>query len=152
MKCWYACYFPVKGQVPGSVHMDLFRADVIGDPYYRFNDVAYSWISYSDWSYTKTFTGKLLDVFAITFVSGNYDVTCSLVLYFFLIHYLQPPRPISLSRKSTLKLNLKLCTLITCLMSNPKRWIKCTDLSSPAETGSNLLTPKEWQAWWAPGM
>jgi beta-mannosidase len=48
----------VTAQVPGSVYTDLFRGGVIGDPYYRFNDLAYSWIGYSDWTYSKKFSGE----------------------------------------------------------------------------------------------
>ena len=27
-----------------------------GDPYYRFNDINYQWIAYSNWTYNRTFT------------------------------------------------------------------------------------------------
>ncbi|XP_077996660.1 beta-mannosidase-like [Glandiceps talaboti] len=46
----------VDGAVPGSVHTALLDANKIKDPYYRFNDEAYRWIAWDDWTYTRTFT------------------------------------------------------------------------------------------------
>ena len=48
----------VCGKVPGSAHMALFENGVIGDPYFRFNDVKYRWIAYDNWTYTRTFEGE----------------------------------------------------------------------------------------------
>jgi hypothetical protein len=31
------------------------NAGVIGDPYYRYNDVAYRWVAFTDWSYSRRF-------------------------------------------------------------------------------------------------
>ncbi|KAL7982064.1 hypothetical protein Chor_001121 [Crotalus horridus] len=45
----------LKGEVPGCVHTALFREGLIQDPYYRFNDLAYRWISLDNWTYTRTF-------------------------------------------------------------------------------------------------
>ncbi|XP_051820137.1 beta-mannosidase isoform X1 [Antechinus flavipes] len=45
----------VEGQVPGCVHSALFQHGVIQDPYYRFNDLNYSWISLDNWTYSKEF-------------------------------------------------------------------------------------------------
>ena len=42
--------------VPGQIHTDLLAAGVIGDPYYRFNDVDYQWIALANWTYSRTFT------------------------------------------------------------------------------------------------
>lgn len=28
---------------------------MIGDPYYRYNDVAYRWVAFTDWSYSRRF-------------------------------------------------------------------------------------------------
>jgi hypothetical protein len=55
---WHSSLVSVEAQVPGSVYTDLYKSGVIGDPYYRFNDLAYSWIGYADWIYSKTFSGN----------------------------------------------------------------------------------------------
>ncbi|XP_071598688.1 beta-mannosidase isoform X2 [Heliangelus exortis] len=43
------------GEVPGCVHTALQRQGLIQDPYYRFNDVMYRWISLDNWTYSRTF-------------------------------------------------------------------------------------------------
>ncbi|KAF4759255.1 hypothetical protein FOZ63_020356, partial [Perkinsus olseni] len=35
-----ASFEPVRAVVPGQVHLDLWRARVIPDPYYGYNDTA----------------------------------------------------------------------------------------------------------------
>ena len=47
------------GLVPGNVHSALQQAGQIEDPYYRFNDVVYKWISNDSWTYSRSFTRKL---------------------------------------------------------------------------------------------
>ncbi|XP_023337040.1 beta-mannosidase [Eurytemora carolleeae] len=42
----------VKGHVPGGVYTDLQTAGIIGDLYFRFNSVEYSWIGETDWIYS----------------------------------------------------------------------------------------------------
>ncbi|KAI1887421.1 hypothetical protein AGOR_G00190120 [Albula goreensis] len=42
--------------VPGCVHTALLKQGIIKDPYYRFNDLAYRWISLDNWTYTTTFS------------------------------------------------------------------------------------------------
>ncbi|XP_013914841.1 PREDICTED: beta-mannosidase [Thamnophis sirtalis] len=49
----------LKGEVPGCVHTALFREGLIQDPYYRFNDLAYRWISLDNWTYSRTFKAPL---------------------------------------------------------------------------------------------
>uniref|UniRef100_A0AAR2M639 beta-mannosidase n=1 Tax=Pygocentrus nattereri TaxID=42514 RepID=A0AAR2M639_PYGNA len=44
--------------VPGCVHTGLQLHGVIEDPYYRFNDLAYRWISLDNWTYTVSFPFK----------------------------------------------------------------------------------------------
>ena len=41
--------------VPGSVHLDLLRNGLIGDPFYRDNEKALQWIGKTDWEYTLEF-------------------------------------------------------------------------------------------------
>ncbi|CAI5784588.1 beta-mannosidase isoform X1 [Podarcis lilfordi] len=43
------------GDVPGCVHTALLRHGLIQDPYYRFNDLAYAWISLDNWTYSRDF-------------------------------------------------------------------------------------------------
>uniref|UniRef100_A0A8D0FRN0 Beta-mannosidase n=1 Tax=Strix occidentalis caurina TaxID=311401 RepID=A0A8D0FRN0_STROC len=45
----------LRGEVPGCVHTALHRRGLIQDPYYRFNDVTYRWISLDNWTYSRTF-------------------------------------------------------------------------------------------------
>ncbi|XP_031231470.1 beta-mannosidase isoform X1 [Mastomys coucha] len=41
--------------VPGSVHSALHQNGLIQDPYYRFNDLNYRWISLDNWTYSTEF-------------------------------------------------------------------------------------------------
>nr|XP_028599356.1 beta-mannosidase isoform X4 [Podarcis muralis] len=43
------------GDVPGCVHTALLRHGLIQDPYHRFNDLAYAWISLDNWTYSRDF-------------------------------------------------------------------------------------------------
>ncbi|KAM4834229.1 beta-mannosidase [Thomomys bottae] len=45
----------LRGSVPGCVHSALIRQRLIQDPYYRFNDLNYRWISLENWIYSKEF-------------------------------------------------------------------------------------------------
>ncbi|XP_015717580.1 beta-mannosidase isoform X2 [Coturnix japonica] len=45
----------LRGEVPGCVHTALHRRGLIQDPYNRFNDVMYRWISLDNWTYSRTF-------------------------------------------------------------------------------------------------
>ena len=44
-------------QVPGLVHEDLLRNDLIPDPYYRDNEAKVQWIEDADWEYRTTIRG-----------------------------------------------------------------------------------------------
>lgn len=44
----------VPGKVPSHVHLDLFSAGVIEDPYYGLNDFNLRWVAWADWNYTTT--------------------------------------------------------------------------------------------------
>jgi beta-mannosidase len=41
-------------QVPGDVHLDLLRNQLIPDPFYRDNEAKLQWIENADWEYRKT--------------------------------------------------------------------------------------------------
>lgn len=42
--------------VPGNVHMDLFNANLIGDPFFGSNEDSLQWISLNDWIYETQFS------------------------------------------------------------------------------------------------
>ncbi|XP_028824321.1 beta-mannosidase isoform X2 [Denticeps clupeoides] len=46
----------LSAAVPGCVHTALQAAEFIQDPYYRFNDVLYRWISLDNWTYSLSFS------------------------------------------------------------------------------------------------
>eukprot|EP01094_Clydonella_sp_ATCC50884_P019732 TRINITY_DN3927_c0_g1_i1.p1 TRINITY_DN3927_c0_g1~~TRINITY_DN3927_c0_g1_i1.p1 ORF type:complete len:944 (+),score=224.15 TRINITY_DN3927_c0_g1_i1:90-2921(+) len=46
----------VPATVPGVTHTDLMSAGIIGDPYYRFNDNEYRWVSLDSFTYSRNFT------------------------------------------------------------------------------------------------
>ncbi|KAI5108220.1 beta-mannosidase precursor, partial [Silurus meridionalis] len=46
----------LMAQVPGCVHTTLQQQQLVEDPYYRFNDLAYRWISLDNWTYTTSFS------------------------------------------------------------------------------------------------
>jgi beta-mannosidase len=45
----------IDGIVPGYIHIDLLHSNIIQDPYYRYNDVEYRWISAVNWTYSHEF-------------------------------------------------------------------------------------------------
>ncbi|XP_061843640.1 beta-mannosidase [Nerophis lumbriciformis] len=45
----------LPARVPGCVHSALIQRRFIQDPYFRFNDLAYQWISLDNWTYVTTF-------------------------------------------------------------------------------------------------
>ncbi|XP_028713225.1 beta-mannosidase isoform X1 [Peromyscus leucopus] len=45
----------LPGTVPGCVHSALYQRGLIQDPYYRYNDLHYRWISLDNWTYSTDF-------------------------------------------------------------------------------------------------
>eukprot|EP00494_Astrolonche_serrata_P032186 UN32455 len=45
----------INATVPGDIHSDLMKAGILGDPFYRFNDLNYRWVAYDNWTYSTTF-------------------------------------------------------------------------------------------------
>jgi beta-mannosidase len=43
----------VPGHLPSQVHLDLFKAGVIDDPYHGLNDFNLRWIADANWTYTS---------------------------------------------------------------------------------------------------
>ena len=41
----------VSASLPGSIYTDLQTAGILGDLYYRFNDLEYRWVSQYNWTY-----------------------------------------------------------------------------------------------------
>ncbi|OIW30141.1 glycoside hydrolase family 2 protein [Coniochaeta ligniaria NRRL 30616] len=60
-----------RGQVPSHVHLDLFAAGIIGDPYYGLNDFNLRFIAWSDWNYTSKISSLLLTDSTNTFLLFN---------------------------------------------------------------------------------
>src|SRR5690606_1192612 len=44
---------PVEAHVPGTVHTDLLRHDLIPDPYIDRNELTLDWIGHNSWSYKR---------------------------------------------------------------------------------------------------
>ncbi|KAL0265108.1 hypothetical protein SLS55_001067 [Diplodia seriata] len=52
----------VPAQLPSQAHLDLFAAQVIGDPYYALNDFNLRWVARANWTYTSPPLTSLLYV------------------------------------------------------------------------------------------
>ncbi|KAH8649485.1 putative beta-mannosidase [Tricladium varicosporioides] len=46
----------VPGRVPSQVHLDLYRAGIIPDPYFGLGDFELRWVTYSNWTYEAELT------------------------------------------------------------------------------------------------
>lgn len=44
-----------KATVPGQVQLDLLKAKLIPDPYFRMNDVLTQWVAHDSWTYSRNF-------------------------------------------------------------------------------------------------
>ncbi|KAJ5899406.1 hypothetical protein N7495_004150 [Penicillium taxi] len=49
----------VPGRLPSQVHLDLYAAKVIDDPYFGLNEFDLRWIPYNNWTYTSRPLDKL---------------------------------------------------------------------------------------------
>ena len=47
----------VPGSLPSHAHLDLYAAQVIGDPYYGLNDFNLRWIAWNNWTYSSPISG-----------------------------------------------------------------------------------------------
>ena len=43
----------VPGSLPSQAHLDLYNANVIGDPYYGLNNFNLRWVAFNNWTYTS---------------------------------------------------------------------------------------------------
>ena len=71
----------MPAQVPGFVHLDLVREGVIGDPFYRSQEIGSQWVDETDWSYRTTFAweptaGKPRRVLRL----AGLDTVCTILL------------------------------------------------------------------------
>jgi len=69
-------------QVPGDVHLDLLRNQLIPDPFYRDNEAKLQWIENADWEYRTTIqaTPNLLDHKNIELVFEGLDAYAKVYL------------------------------------------------------------------------
>lgn len=44
----------VDANVPSQAHLDLYEAQVIGDPYYGLNDFNLRWVAETNWTYSAS--------------------------------------------------------------------------------------------------
>ena len=52
-----------SARVPGNVYTDLVRnGTLVGDPYYRFNDEEFRWVSKRNWTFWNTFDGERVPI------------------------------------------------------------------------------------------
>ena len=47
----------VPGSLPSHAHLDLYNAQVIGDPYYGLNDFNLRWVAETNWTYSAPISG-----------------------------------------------------------------------------------------------
>src|SRR4051794_27990188 len=73
---------PIPAQVPGCVHTDLLRANLIPDPYQNDNEHALQWIGQSDWTYQTVFTAdnELFQHERIDLVCEGLDTVATITL------------------------------------------------------------------------
>lgn len=50
----------VQGNYPSQAHLDLYAADVIGDPYKGLNDFSLRWVAETNWTYSASIPSNLL--------------------------------------------------------------------------------------------
>ncbi|KAK6181469.1 hypothetical protein SNE40_009313 [Patella caerulea] len=45
--------YNISGDVPGGIYTALIKNNIIGDPFYRDNDIKYRWIARENWTYSR---------------------------------------------------------------------------------------------------
>ncbi|KAI1609968.1 putative beta-mannosidase [Exophiala viscosa] len=61
----------VPGNVPSQAHLDLYNAQVIGDPYYGLNDFNLRWVAETNWTYSASLSALNLSTNASTWLVFN---------------------------------------------------------------------------------
>ncbi|TLD37054.1 glycoside hydrolase family protein [Venturia nashicola] len=70
----------VAGSLPSVVHLDLFAAKVIEDPYYGLNDFNLRWITQDNWTYSAPITGLQGDAKSTWLLFNGLDTFTSIDL------------------------------------------------------------------------
>lgn len=63
IKFYIYLVYNVPATVPGGIYTDLMKNNIIGDVFYRINDMETRWVSKKDWTYSRKFTGNKNTVF-----------------------------------------------------------------------------------------
>ncbi len=65
----------LAARVPGCVHTDLHRAELIADPFWGSNELQLAWIERADWQYRRTFalTDEMLQAQNVELVCDGLD-------------------------------------------------------------------------------
>lgn len=61
----------VPAMLPSQAHLDLYNAQVIGNPYYGLNDFNLRWVAETNWTYTSAPIAGLNDTAASTWLLFN---------------------------------------------------------------------------------
>ncbi|KAH9422748.1 hypothetical protein DERP_003428 [Dermatophagoides pteronyssinus] len=72
----------IPAKVPGTIYSDLVNAGILNELYKDFNDVKYRWVSYSNWTYSKSFDlpKKLLNYDQIYLTCHGLDTIANITL------------------------------------------------------------------------
>lgn len=72
----------IPAVVPGCVHTDLLRAELIEDPYYRDNELSQMWVGERDWTFRRTFrvSGSFLANERVELVCEGLDTLARIVV------------------------------------------------------------------------
>lgn len=67
-----------SAQVPGGIYTDLKRNGIIGEPYFSFNDIKYTWVAFENWTFYRTFSvpEAFLEKMRVTLVAHGIDTVC----------------------------------------------------------------------------
>ena len=57
-----------EATVPGDIISDLWKQNLIPDPFFRFNEDSVQWIEDEDWEYKTSFAGAGLDKHSLTYL------------------------------------------------------------------------------------
>lgn len=72
----------IRATVPGGIYTDLQKQQLIDEPYYGFNDVAYGWVGMENWTFSRYFhvPNSLLNERRVTLVAHGIDTVCGVIL------------------------------------------------------------------------
>ncbi|KAG2394087.1 hypothetical protein C9374_003851 [Naegleria lovaniensis] len=67
-------------EIPAYVNTILFQRNIIGDPYFRFNDVLQRWIAYEDWTFRNEFITSVNNGDRVYLQFKGLDTVCDIFL------------------------------------------------------------------------